>query len=190
MNLTHLDPFSSEVLHSHGLGDEEEVRDAVDKLSVDLFRHGFVKRSETGLNVGHRDRQLAGHDRRGKRGIHVTHDEHHVRFHLLTDALERDHDRAGHRPVATGADSKIPLGPGKTELIEEILAAVLDWDVRFSDLMNLGRQCLLTERDFNRRAGFTAAQDRLPSFIYTEKLSPNDSVFDVPEADLEAFYNY
>jgi aldehyde:ferredoxin oxidoreductase len=76
------------------------------------------------------------------------------------------------------------------ELVEQMCSALLDWNVSFSDLLKLAAQLLLQERDFNRRAGFTAAQDRLPPFMYTEKLSPHDSVFDVPESDVAAFYEF
>jgi aldehyde:ferredoxin oxidoreductase len=56
--------------------------------------------------------------------------------------------------------------------------------------LTLAQSWLLAEREFNRQAGLTAAQDRLPPFMYTEKLSPHDSVFDVPERDLESFYEF
>jgi len=78
----------------------------------------------------------------------------------------------------------------RTELVEEMCSALLDWKVSFSELLNLGRQWLTQEREFNRRAGFTDAQDRLPPFMYTEKLAPNDSVFNVPDRDLERFYSF
>ena len=41
------------------------------------------------------------------------------------------------------------------------------------------------EREFNRRAGFTAAHDRLPEWMTREALPPKNSVFDVPPADLD-----
>jgi aldehyde:ferredoxin oxidoreductase len=45
------------------------------------------------------------------------------------------------------------------------------------------------ERDFNRAAGMTAADDRLPAYFMTEVLSPRGTVFDVPEAELDAMWN-
>jgi len=52
----------------------------------------------------------------------------------------------------------------------------------------LCKATLRTERDFNRRAGFTAADDRLPSFFATEPLPPHDAVFDVTDEDLDSVH--
>jgi aldehyde:ferredoxin oxidoreductase len=52
----------------------------------------------------------------------------------------------------------------------------------------LGTAVVKTERDFNRRAGFTAADDRLPAFMTTEPVAPSGNVFDVPEADLDGVF--
>jgi aldehyde:ferredoxin oxidoreductase len=46
----------------------------------------------------------------------------------------------------------------------------------------------MTEKDFNRRAGFTAADDRLPAFMTTEPLAPSGNVFDVSDADLDSVF--
>jgi aldehyde:ferredoxin oxidoreductase len=78
----------------------------------------------------------------------------------------------------------------KTELIEQMCSALLGWKVSFPALLTLAQGWLLQEREFNRRAGFSPGRDRLPPFMYTEKLSPNDTVFDVPDKDLEDFYEF
>ncbi len=52
----------------------------------------------------------------------------------------------------------------------------------------LGKATLRAERDFNRRAGFTAADDRLPDFMKSEPLPPHNSVFDVPDAELDSVH--
>ncbi|MFP4056722.1 MAG: aldehyde ferredoxin oxidoreductase family protein [Candidatus Brocadiia bacterium] len=51
-------------------------------------------------------------------------------------------------------------------------------------LETLGRATLRAEREFNRRAGFTDADDRLPDFFAAEPLEPHGTVFDVSEEDL------
>jgi aldehyde:ferredoxin oxidoreductase len=43
------------------------------------------------------------------------------------------------------------------------LNARYGWEVGADILQTLGRQTLRLEREFNRLAGFTAADDRLPS---------------------------
>ncbi|MCB0161778.1 MAG: aldehyde ferredoxin oxidoreductase, partial [Caldilineaceae bacterium] len=40
----------------------------------------------------------------------------------------------------------------------------------------LGRETLLLEAEFNRQAGFTAADDELPAFFYTEPVAPTNQV--------------
>jgi aldehyde:ferredoxin oxidoreductase len=49
----------------------------------------------------------------------------------------------------------------------------------------LGLATLRAERDFNRRAGFSDADDRLPEFFRTEPLPPHDAVFDVTDEELQ-----
>jgi aldehyde:ferredoxin oxidoreductase len=51
-----------------------------------------------------------------------------------------------------------------------------------------GRQTLRLEREFNRRAGFTEADDRLPVWMTREPLSPHNAVFDVSESELDAIF--
>ena len=55
---------------------------------------------------------------------------------------------------------------------------------------SLGQRILGMERDFNRRAGFTEADDRLPEFFKLEKLPPHDQVFDVPDEELDTVFNF
>lgn len=42
------------------------------------------------------------------------------------------------------------------------------------DLLEIGREALRMEAEFNRRAGFTAEDDELPAFFYTEPLAPTN----------------
>lgn len=62
------------------------------------------------------------------------------------------------------------------------------WDA--ADLMQLGREVLTMERMYNRQAGFTAADDRLPAFFYDEPLPPHDAVFSVSDADLDSVFDF
>ncbi|TFF92767.1 aldehyde ferredoxin oxidoreductase [Candidatus Thorarchaeota archaeon] len=56
------------------------------------------------------------------------------------------------------------------------------------DVTEYGKKVLKMERDFNKKAGFTDKDDRLPEFFRTEKLPPHDVVFDVPDSELDAVY--
>ncbi len=76
------------------------------------------------------------------------------------------------------------------ETIRDLLNARYDWQVGDDILQQLGRETLTLEREFNRRAGFTAADDRLPEWMTREPLPPNNAVFDVPEEELDRLFNW
>jgi len=58
------------------------------------------------------------------------------------------------------------------------------------DVTNLGKQILKTERDFNLRAGFTAADDQLPDFFKEEPLPPHNEVWDFTEEEIATFWDF
>ena len=58
------------------------------------------------------------------------------------------------------------------------------------DIGALGQKVLGIETDFNRRAGFTSVDDRLPEFFKFEKLPPHDVVFDVSDEDLDSVLKF
>ncbi|GAG81520.1 unnamed protein product, partial [marine sediment metagenome] len=66
------------------------------------------------------------------------------------------------------------------------------YGTNFTDdaLLELGRETLIYEREFNRRAGFTKADDRLPEWMTREPLPPHITVFDVPEEDLDSLFDF
>ena len=76
------------------------------------------------------------------------------------------------------------------EVIPGLLNARYGWDVPADILQRLGKETLLLEREFNKRAGFTAADDRMPEWMTLERLPPMDSVFDVSEADLDGVFDW
>jgi aldehyde:ferredoxin oxidoreductase len=49
---------------------------------------------------------------------------------------------------------------------------------------------LKNERDFNARAGFTKAQDRLPEYMKKEALGPHNVTFQVKDEDLDTVFNF
>ncbi len=76
------------------------------------------------------------------------------------------------------------------ETIRDLLNARYGWQVGADILQVLGRETLKLEREFNRRAGFTAAHDRLPEWMTREPLPPTGAVFDVAEEDLDNLFNW
>lgn len=51
-------------------------------------------------------------------------------------------------------------------------------------LFGIGVQTIVIEKAFNKKAGFTAKDDRLPAFMHNEALTPNNTVFDITEEEL------
>lgn len=78
------------------------------------------------------------------------------------------------------------MDPG---VIPDLINSQYGWQVGDDYLRSLGRETILMEREFNQRAGFTAADDRLPEWMRSEALPPLGTVFDVPEEELDAIYD-
>jgi aldehyde:ferredoxin oxidoreductase len=56
-------------------------------------------------------------------------------------------------------------------------------------LQALGKETIKLEREFNRRAGFTKEDDRLPEWMTREAIPENGSVFDVSEEVLDTIFD-
>ncbi len=74
--------------------------------------------------------------------------------------------------------------------IPEMLNARFGWNLTADDVAKLGQDVLKTECDFNRAAGFTPQDDRLPEFMEDEPLAPHGVVFDVSDADLDGVLRF
>ena len=73
------------------------------------------------------------------------------------------------------------MPPTPDAVIKRLLEARYGWhDVPENILQELGKQTIKMEREFNRRAGFTAKDDRIPEWMTREPLAPHNAVFDVP----------
>jgi aldehyde:ferredoxin oxidoreductase len=75
-------------------------------------------------------------------------------------------------------------------VIARLLKARYDWDAPADILQVLGKETLKMEREFNRRAGFTAKDDRLPAYMNREPVAPTNAVFDVLEEELDSVFNW
>lgn len=75
-------------------------------------------------------------------------------------------------------------------VVKRLLAARYGWDdLPDSILAELGKETIKMEREFNRRAGFTARDDRLPEWMTREPLPPHNAVFDVPDEELDHIFD-
>ena len=81
-------------------------------------------------------------------------------------------------------DAKVMLG----KKLVEAVGAVLGEDLSQDYLRELGGEVLAVEVDFNRRAGFTRKDDRLPTFMVEEAVPPSGYSFDVSEEDIDGVF--
>ncbi len=80
--------------------------------------------------------------------------------------------------------------PDAFNAVVDMLNAKYGLSLTGDDIGSLGQRVLKMERDFNRQAGFTEADDRLPEFFKLEKLSPHDEVFDISDEELDTVFNF
>ncbi len=80
--------------------------------------------------------------------------------------------------------------PAAFEAVYEMINAQYGLDLTANSVTELGKTVLRAEREFNSKAGFTAEDDRLPTFFEKEKLPPHNTVFDVSHEELDAVYNF
>ena len=75
-------------------------------------------------------------------------------------------------------------------VVKRLLKARYGWeDLPDNILQDLGKQTIKMEREFNRRAGFTAKDDRIPEWMTMEAIPENGSVFDVSNEVLDHIYD-
>ncbi|HET9912036.1 MAG TPA: aldehyde ferredoxin oxidoreductase C-terminal domain-containing protein [Anaerolineales bacterium] len=75
-------------------------------------------------------------------------------------------------------------------VIKRLLNARYGWDdLPDNVLQALGKETIKMEREFNRRAGFTKEDDRLPKWMTEQPLPPHNSVFDVSEDVLDHIFD-
>jgi aldehyde:ferredoxin oxidoreductase len=75
--------------------------------------------------------------------------------------------------------------PEGVEAFTRLISAKIGKPFSMDDFGALGVRVLTAELDFNRRAGFTSGDDRLPTFFRKEPLSPHNRVFEIEDADLD-----
>jgi aldehyde:ferredoxin oxidoreductase len=75
------------------------------------------------------------------------------------------------------------------QLMADMLNGIYGWGWTKDDLDRFYRDVLRTELEFNRRAGLTAADYRIPEYMREEPLAPHNTVFDVPDSELDAVFD-
>jgi aldehyde:ferredoxin oxidoreductase len=74
------------------------------------------------------------------------------------------------------------------QLMVDMINGRYGWGWTKEDLDRNNRDVLRVELEFNRRAGITAADYRLPEYMREEALAPHGATFDVPDSELDAVF--
>ena len=76
------------------------------------------------------------------------------------------------------------------ETIRDFINARYNWGVDVTILSDLGKRTIEMELEFNRKAGFTKADDRIPEWMTREPVPPHNTVFDVPEDEMDKIFEW
>ncbi len=80
--------------------------------------------------------------------------------------------------------------PETFQALVDMLNAFYGWNWTENDFVEYGKKVLKMERDFNFRAGFSKADDRLPRFFKVEPLPPHNVTFQVPDEELDKVFDF
>jgi len=75
------------------------------------------------------------------------------------------------------------------QLMVDMINGIYGWGWTKEDFDRFNREVLRTELEFNRKAGITQADYRIPEFMREEPLPPHNAVFDVPDTDLDTVFD-
>jgi aldehyde:ferredoxin oxidoreductase len=77
------------------------------------------------------------------------------------------------------------------EVFRKAINAILGTELGPTDFPRaMGIRVLKAEREFNRKAGFTNEDDRLPRFYYEEPLPPHNTVFVISDDELDSTFDF
>ena len=80
--------------------------------------------------------------------------------------------------------------PDTFNALVDMIGAFTGSPMTADDVTALGKSIMKNELEFNRAAGFTAKDDRLPDYFKKEKLAPHNVTFAVTDEDLDSVHNY
>jgi aldehyde:ferredoxin oxidoreductase len=75
------------------------------------------------------------------------------------------------------------------QLMIDMINGIYGWGWTKEDYDRFNRDVLRTELEFNKRAGITQKNYRIPEYMCEEPLPPHNAVFDVPDSDLDSVFD-
>ena len=83
------------------------------------------------------------------------------------------------------------LSPDSFKAFGKVIEAKLGTQLGPDDFpIGLGVRVLKAEKEFNRKAGFTNEDDRLPRFYYEEPLPPHNTVFVISDEEIDSTFDF
>ncbi|MCE5333425.1 MAG: aldehyde ferredoxin oxidoreductase [Desulfobacteraceae bacterium] len=80
--------------------------------------------------------------------------------------------------------------PDTFQALIDLINAFHGLNMTGDDVAALGKSVLKTERDFNARAGFSKADDRLPRFFTTDPVPPHNITFGITDEELDKVFDW
>jgi len=80
--------------------------------------------------------------------------------------------------------------PGGIANVHKMISAKSGQPFSAQDWKALGIRVLKAERAFNRKAGFTSKDDRLPKMFYEEPLPPTDKVVIISDEQMDSTFDF
>jgi aldehyde:ferredoxin oxidoreductase len=77
----------------------------------------------------------------------------------------------------------------RPEMFANLLKGRYGWEMGVEDVVRLALDTIMTEREFNARAGASEEFHPMPEFIQDEPLPPNNAVFDVPMSEMHGMWD-
>ncbi|CAB1076605.1 aldehyde:ferredoxin oxidoreductase [Alkalispirochaeta odontotermitis] len=80
--------------------------------------------------------------------------------------------------------------PETFQALLDLIGSFGGQEMTADDVTAFGQKILKLEREFNAKAGFTKASDRLPDYFKKEQLAPHNATFAVPDEELDQVFNF
>jgi aldehyde:ferredoxin oxidoreductase len=103
-------------------------------------------------------------------------------------SLNAQLNNAGYDSLGACLFSGFGFGTDPT-LVPNLVRTIFGWEIPDNYLQALGKETIKMEREWNRRAGFTNAHDRLPEWMTREPVPPTNAVFDVSNEELDTIFD-
>jgi len=143
---------------------------------------------------------LAAHEARSIKGLGVTYaTSPQGADHTAGFVVEEPLSKEGHADRSRKAQINVVVADSlglcqftglreEHELFARLMGPLTGKAPSPEEVRRMGQETLWKERTFNQVAGIGSGQDRLPEFMRSEALPPNNNVFDVEEEDLDRVF--